>query len=218
MNSYTPFGNYFTGTIDEVQVYNRALASNEISTVYAFSGGQAANTQTSTSTGSTGSTSVSGTPGSNNGTTQGGRGSTTTQTQGSGSSSSTVPSSPVTPTSTATQLPSGLALRYHSMPPSISGNTVADVSGNNMNGTIQGTVKVVSGQSGQALQFNGTNAASKLLGCALQWQLDAERMGLDDEYLTLRSDHFPLHCGRSGDWLYFPHRWKRPLGDGLRRL
>ena len=86
MNSYTPFGNYFTGTIDEVQVYNRALASNEISTVYAFSGGQAANTQTSTSTGSTGSTSVSGTPGSNNGTTQGGSGTTTTQTQGSGSS------------------------------------------------------------------------------------------------------------------------------------
>jgi hypothetical protein len=159
MNSYTPFGNYFTGTIDEVQVYSRALASNEVSAVYAFSGGQAANSQTSISTASTGSTSTSSTSGSNNGTTQGSSGTTTTQTQGSGSSNSTVPSSPVTSTSTATQLPSGLALHYTFDSSSISGNSVADVSGNNLNGTIQGAVKVVSGQNGQALQFNGTNAA-----------------------------------------------------------
>src|SRR6202166_2990243 len=38
-NPYTPYGDYFTGTIDEVQLYNRALTASEASTVYLLSGG-----------------------------------------------------------------------------------------------------------------------------------------------------------------------------------
>jgi hypothetical protein len=45
-SSYTPYGNYFTGSIDEVQVYDRALAAAEVSAVYTLTGG----TQTQVST------------------------------------------------------------------------------------------------------------------------------------------------------------------------
>jgi hypothetical protein len=38
VNPYTGFGNYFTGTIDEVQAYNRALSPSEVSTVYSWKG------------------------------------------------------------------------------------------------------------------------------------------------------------------------------------
>jgi len=38
-NPYTPYGDYFTGTIDEVQLYSRALTASEASTVYLLSGG-----------------------------------------------------------------------------------------------------------------------------------------------------------------------------------
>jgi len=38
-NPYTPYGDYFTGSIDEVQVYSRALTASEASTVYLLSGG-----------------------------------------------------------------------------------------------------------------------------------------------------------------------------------
>ena len=38
-NPYTPYGDYFTGTIDEVQLYSRALTASEANTVYLLSGG-----------------------------------------------------------------------------------------------------------------------------------------------------------------------------------
>jgi Concanavalin A-like lectin/glucanases superfamily/Bacterial Ig-like domain (group 2) len=38
-NPYTPYGDYFTGSIDEVQLYSRALTASEASTVYLLSGG-----------------------------------------------------------------------------------------------------------------------------------------------------------------------------------
>jgi Concanavalin A-like lectin/glucanases superfamily/Protein of unknown function (DUF1573) len=40
-SAYTPWANYFTGSIDDVQVYNRALAASDISTVYSYGGGTA---------------------------------------------------------------------------------------------------------------------------------------------------------------------------------
>jgi hypothetical protein len=39
LNSFTYFGNFFTGSIDEVQAYNRALSPSEANTVYLLSGG-----------------------------------------------------------------------------------------------------------------------------------------------------------------------------------
>ena len=47
VNPYTYFGNYFTGSIDEVRVYNRALSAAEVSTVYQISGGGPAATLSS---------------------------------------------------------------------------------------------------------------------------------------------------------------------------
>jgi len=38
-NSYLPYGNYFTGAIDEVRVYNQALTASQLSVVYQLSGG-----------------------------------------------------------------------------------------------------------------------------------------------------------------------------------
>jgi hypothetical protein len=38
-NSYAPYGNFFTGTIDEVRVYNVALTGAQVSVVYQLSGG-----------------------------------------------------------------------------------------------------------------------------------------------------------------------------------
>ena len=38
-NAFVAFGNPFTGSLDEVQVYNRALASTEVNAVYQISGG-----------------------------------------------------------------------------------------------------------------------------------------------------------------------------------
>lgn len=38
-NPYTPYGDYFTGSIDEVQIYDRALSTSEASTVYLMGGG-----------------------------------------------------------------------------------------------------------------------------------------------------------------------------------
>ncbi len=38
-NSYAPYGNFFTGTIDEVRVYNVALTAAQVSVVYQLSGG-----------------------------------------------------------------------------------------------------------------------------------------------------------------------------------
>ncbi len=52
-SSYAPYGNYFTGSIDEVQVYDRALAAAEVSTVYTLTGGtqtQASSTPPTTTT------------------------------------------------------------------------------------------------------------------------------------------------------------------------
>ena len=34
VNSYTPFGTYFTGNMDEVRVYNRALSATDVSSLY----------------------------------------------------------------------------------------------------------------------------------------------------------------------------------------
>jgi hypothetical protein len=51
--SYTPYAGYFTGGIDDVQVYNRALTAAEANTVYLLGGGgqtQAPTTQTQTAT------------------------------------------------------------------------------------------------------------------------------------------------------------------------
>jgi Concanavalin A-like lectin/glucanases superfamily/Abnormal spindle-like microcephaly-assoc'd, ASPM-SPD-2-Hydin len=48
-SGYTPWANYFTGSIDDVQVYNRALSTTEIGTVYSYGGGiasQSGTTQT----------------------------------------------------------------------------------------------------------------------------------------------------------------------------
>ncbi len=39
VNPWTDAGNYFTGDIDEVRVYNRALSAAEVATVYQISGG-----------------------------------------------------------------------------------------------------------------------------------------------------------------------------------
>jgi hypothetical protein len=39
VNPYTPAATYFTGSIDEVRVYNRALSAAEVSAVYQLSGG-----------------------------------------------------------------------------------------------------------------------------------------------------------------------------------
>jgi len=76
---------------------------------------------------------------------------------------SQMPSTPVSTTpvssSTPSQLPSGLILHWTFDNATISGNTVADTSGNNQTGTIQGSVAVVTGIVGQALQFNGSNSA-----------------------------------------------------------
>jgi hypothetical protein len=68
---------------------------------------------------------------------------------------------PTTPVagSTPSRLPSGLILHWTFDNATISGNTVADTSGNNQTGTIQGSVAVVTGILGQALQFNGSNSA-----------------------------------------------------------
>jgi hypothetical protein len=52
-SSYTPYGNYFTGSIDELQVYDRALAAAEVSAIYALTGGtqtQASSTPPPTTT------------------------------------------------------------------------------------------------------------------------------------------------------------------------
>jgi len=38
-SSFSYFGNFFTGTIDEVRLYNRALTASEVNTVYVLSGG-----------------------------------------------------------------------------------------------------------------------------------------------------------------------------------
>jgi hypothetical protein len=38
-NPYIPYGNYFTGSMDEVQIYNRALTPTEANTVFHLSGG-----------------------------------------------------------------------------------------------------------------------------------------------------------------------------------
>jgi hypothetical protein len=75
---------------------------------------------------------------------------------------SQMPSTPVPTTpvagSTPSQLPSGLILHWTFDNATITGNTVADTSGNNQPGTIQGSVAVVTGILGQALQFNGSNS------------------------------------------------------------
>ena len=47
VNPYTPAATYFTGNIDEVRVYNRALSAAEVSTVYQISGGGPAATLSS---------------------------------------------------------------------------------------------------------------------------------------------------------------------------
>jgi uncharacterized protein YjdB len=39
LNQWAPFGNYFTGAIDEVRLYNRALSAVEINNLYLISGG-----------------------------------------------------------------------------------------------------------------------------------------------------------------------------------
>ena len=39
VNPWNPYGDYFTGSIDETQIYNRALSAAEIATVYLASGG-----------------------------------------------------------------------------------------------------------------------------------------------------------------------------------
>jgi Concanavalin A-like lectin/glucanases superfamily/Protein of unknown function (DUF1573) len=54
-SGYTPWANYFTGSIDDVQVYNRALSATDISTVFAYGGGV-------TSQGGTSTTTITGTP------------------------------------------------------------------------------------------------------------------------------------------------------------
>jgi hypothetical protein len=65
VNSYSPFGNYFTGSIDTVEVYNRALAATELATVYSLSTGQAsaqnAQSQTWTANPTTSTTATSST-------------------------------------------------------------------------------------------------------------------------------------------------------------
>jgi hypothetical protein len=129
MNSYTPFGNYFTGSIDNVEVYSRVLKATEVASVYALSGGQGPTNTT---------------PPSNSG-----------STSGTGSSQ---PSTSPTTTSPSTQLPSGLILDWTFHNGTISGSTVSDQSGANLNGTIHGSVAVVTGQDGQALHFNGGNS------------------------------------------------------------
>ena len=39
LNTFAVFGNFFTGSIDEVRAYNRALTASEVNTVYQISGG-----------------------------------------------------------------------------------------------------------------------------------------------------------------------------------
>ncbi len=39
LNSWAPFGSYFTGSIDEVRVYNLALTASQVNTLYLLSGG-----------------------------------------------------------------------------------------------------------------------------------------------------------------------------------
>jgi hypothetical protein len=61
--------------------------------------------------------------------------------------------------STSSTLPSGLLLHWTFDTANISGTTVVDVSGNNQNGIISGSSVSVTGELGQALQFNGSNSS-----------------------------------------------------------
>jgi len=45
-SSYVPNGNYFTGSIDDVQVYNRALSATEVNSIFTLAGGSQGQTQT----------------------------------------------------------------------------------------------------------------------------------------------------------------------------
>jgi len=69
--NYPPYAAYFTGTIDDVQLYNRALSAAEIGTAYSYAGGSQSQSSSTTSS-STSSSTTTTTP-------------TTTQTTTSGS-------------------------------------------------------------------------------------------------------------------------------------
>ena len=87
-----------------------------------------------------------------------------------------------------------------------------------MNGTIQGTVKVVSGQSGQALQFNETNAAvQNYLAAPFNGSLTLSAWVLTTN--TSRSEAIISRYTAAGPGLpTISAPMNRPLGDGLWRL
>ena len=89
--SYSPYAQYFTGSIDDVQVYNRALSAAEISAIFSNAGQVVS---TSSGSGSTGSSST----GSGSGSGSTGSGSGSTSTGSSGSSNPTPPTPPVSST------------------------------------------------------------------------------------------------------------------------
>ena len=66
----------------------------------------------------------------------------------------------------STSLPGGLILHWTFDTSSISGNTVADSSGQNHTGMINGTPVGVAGKLGQAFQFNGANSSINTAGGA----------------------------------------------------
>jgi len=88
--NYTPYAAYFTGTIDDVQLYNRALSAAEIGTVYSYAGGSQSQTTTTQSSSTTSSSTSSPTT-----TTQPPTTTQTTTTSGSGTSSGSSTSAPV---------------------------------------------------------------------------------------------------------------------------
>lgn len=146
INSYTlavgynpSWGPYpFSGAIDEVVIWNKALTSAEIEQIY---NSEAAATSSSTSTATTSSMTTT----TVNGTT------TTTSTSSTTSISSTTTS--VTTSSTTTTIPSyaeGMVAYYEFE------NDASDSAGNN-DGTLQGGVTFASGKAGQAASFDGVN-------------------------------------------------------------
>jgi hypothetical protein len=159
VNPWNALGDYFTGSIDEARVYNRALSSAEIGTLFSWSAGAApvssaapaaAASSTPLTTPSTNTTAPATTTVNSASSISSPTTSTNTNTS---SASSPAPSVPA-----ATTMPSGLVLYWSFDSGDVTGGIATDQSGNNGAGTFNGTPVVVSGKLHEALSFNGVNA------------------------------------------------------------